>query len=236
MDEQHKTDVEQARAKLQEVQQTREARNDPRRQAEETPKTLATRKPADMEVGERGIKPVQAKPKKKKFSQRLKEALFSEDIGNGSVTEYAFFKIIIPAVKKTVSDALNSMINMALGLDPRTRTVGSSANPHTANASLYRDRNYNRPQDTYDRRDAVSEYEWDEATANDIYNQIREQIERYGEVSLDIVYSIMGMSDKVRTTDRHWGWTSMNGIRVVPLDPHCERNIIDMPSARALNR
>ena len=138
----------------------------------------------------------------------------------------------MPSVKRVVSEMANTAINMLLGLDPKTRTVG---NTHVSNASLYRDRNYNRPVDNaYRKRSAISEYEWDEDTAKDIYNQIQEVIERYGEVSIMDIYSIMGLGDRARTTDRNWGWTSMRNIDLVPVNAMRDSFIIDMPDARPL--
>lgn len=231
-DIQTQTDIEQAKAKLAEVAETKEARKDPRAG---TLTTLPARRQAGKDE-QKDIRPITAKPKKKKFGQKLKEAMFSEDIGNGSVTEHIFFRILIPSVKRVLSDMANTAINMALGLDPKTRTIQSS-NPHTSNASVYRDRNYNRPVDNYtnNRREAISELEWDEQTANDIYTQVCEIIDKYGEISIGDVYSIMGMGSKIRTTDSKWGWISTRGIEVVPLDARHERNIIDFPSARPLN-
>ena len=178
-----------------------------------------------------------AKPKKKKFGQKLKEAMFSEDIGSGSVTEYVFFKIMIPSIKRVLSDMANTAINMALGLDPKTRTI-QSVNRHTANASTYRDRNYNRSgyeSVGYGRRNAISEIEWDEETAKDIYGQISDLIEQYGSCSIADVYSIMDMGDKIRTTDRNWGWTSMRNADVIPVDRFGDRWVVDLPEARPLN-
>ena len=232
MNEQHLTDVEQAKAKLQEVAETKESRNDPR--AGEGVKA-APPAPRRETSGEKEIRPVKAKPKKKKFGQKMKEAMFSEDIGNGSVTEYVFFKIMIPSIKRVLSDMANTAINMALGLDPKTRTIQS--NTHTANASLYRDRNYNRnySREEYNRRDSISELEWNEETAKDIFSQMQELIERYGNCSLADAYSIMGLGDRIRTTDRNWGWTSMRNADVVAADRMEDRWYIDMPPARPLN-
>ena len=227
-DLQHQTDLEQAKAKLQEAAETREGRRDPR------PNTgVNLPAPRRNVEGEKEIRPVAAKPKKKKFGQKLKEAMFSEDIGNGSVTEYVFFKILVPSVKRVLSDMANTAINMALGLDPKTRTI--QTNTHTANASVYRDRNYNRSYGGGpERREAISELEWDKETAMDIYNQMTDLIERYGDCSIADAYSIMGLGDRIRTTDRNWGWTSMRGADVVPVDRMEDRWIIDMPGARQL--
>lgn len=229
-DLQQRTDVEQAKAKLQEVREVKEARRDPR-----AGDNLPMRRERPVTDGEKEIRPVTAKPKKKKFGQKLKEALFGDDIGNGNISEAIFFKYFIPWLKRGLSDMANTAINMALGLDPKTRTVGGG-NTHTANASLYRDRNYSRRDDTpsYTRRDAISEYEWDEDTARDIYTQISELIERYGECTLADAYSIMGQGDRIRTTDRNWGWTSMRNADVVPVNAMRDSWIVDMPSARPL--
>ena len=224
---QHQTDVEQAKAKLQQVAETKEGRRDPRAGT-----GVELPPPRRAATDEKDIRPINAKPKKKKFSQKMKEAMFSEDIGKGSVTEYVFFKIFIPSVKRVLSDMANTAINMALGLDPKTRTIGAG-NTHTANASVYRDRNYNRgySSNEYGRRDAISELEWSGQDANDIYVQIMEILDRYPDISIADVYSIMGLGDRVRTTDRNWGWTSKRGIELVCVDRVDDRWIIDMPAA-----
>lgn len=229
---QNLTDQERAKAKLDEIQSRKEAQNDPRNAL--APRTQPGSRPAtDDKSGD--IRPVTAKPKKKKFGQKLKEAMFSEDIGNGSVTEYVFFKILVPSVKRILADMANTAINMALGLDPKTRTI--SANTHQANASNYRDRNYARSGGDipgYRRRTAVSELEWDEDTAKDIFNQMSDLIDRYGTCSISDAYSIMNMPQMIRTTDNNWGWTSMAHADVVPVDPLRERWIVDLPEARPL--
>lgn len=229
---QTRTDQERAKARLDEIQNRKEAQNDPRSQP--APKPTPLPKPAtDDKSGD--IRPVAAKPKKKKFSQKLKEAMFSEDIGNGSVTEHIFFKILVPSVKRVLADMANTAINMALGLDPKTRTI-SASNTHQANASNYRDRNFarNAAEGGYRRRTAVSELEWDEDTAKDIFNQMSDLIDRYGNCSISDAYSIMNMPHLIRTTDYNWGWTSMAHSDVVPVDPMRERWIVDMPEARPL--
>lgn len=228
-DLQHQTDIDQAKSKLQTIQDTKEGIKTPPREGEVTI-------PAVRAPEQKDIHPVKGKPKTKKFSQKLKEAMFSEDIGKGSVTEYVFFKILIPSVKRILSDMANTAINMALGLDPKTRTI--QTNTHTANASVYRDRNYNRQysKSEYGRREAISEIEWDEVTAKDIYNQIQDVLDSYPSCSIADVYSIMDLGSRIRTTDKNWGWTSMAGIEAVCVDPIEDRWIIDVPPARPINR
>ena len=230
---QQQTDIEQAKQRLQQAAETKEAQRNPR--AGEQP--LVTARPRPATDAENDIHPVAAKPKKKRFSQKLKEAMFNDDVGKGSVSDYIFFKIIVPSFKRVVYEGLNTALCMVLNMDPKTnRIIGNGGgNTHTANASLYRDRNYNRGSDNYNsRRIAISEYEWDEETAKDIYNQIQDLIERFSECSLADAYSICGFGDKIRTTDRNWGWTSTRGMDVYPIDAMRERWVVDLPSARPL--
>ena len=81
----------------------------------------------------------------------------------------------------------------------------------------------------------IGSVQWRQETAKDIFNQMSELIERYGNCSLADVYSIMGLGDRIRTTDRNWGWTSMRNADVVPADRMEDRWYIDMPPARPLN-
>lgn len=184
------------------------------------------------------IRPVTAKPKKKGFGTKLKEAFFGENIGDGSITENIFFRIFIPKLKMVLSEMANSAINSALGLDSRTRTFGGNTyNTHQANAANYRDRNYNRVNTVGSaRRDAISEMTWDEEIANDLYNQMADVLDQFPEEGLSIadVYSMMDMGPQIRSTDYDWGWRSMRGIEPVCIDKVNNKWIIDMPAARPL--
>lgn len=226
---QNQTDVEQAKAKLRETAETMAGRQDRRTESiiRTGPQTRTGRVPDE----EREIREGTAKPKKKKFGQKMKEAMFSEDIGNGSVTEYLFFKMLIPSVKRILSDMANTAINMALGLDPKTRTL-QSGNTHTANARLYQDRRYTRAPEN--RKGILDDYEWDEDTAKDYFNQMLEVAEKYGDLSVTNVYSICGLHTLIRTTDRNWGWTPamLNRADVIPTDSSGERWVILLPEPR----
>lgn len=163
------------------------------------------------------IRPIGGKPKKKKFSQELKEAVFSGDMHGMSIPRHILFNLMIPAMKRVAADMLNSAINMAFGLDPKTRTVGAT---HVANASQYaqanRDRNF--AGNYVHRRDAVSDYTWTREDAEDIYNQCVDILDRYPSLSLANVYSIMNMPTKIQSTDEFWGWTDARCIDLVQVD------------------
>lgn len=190
----------------------------------------------DEDPGDKIIRPVKTKPKKKKFGQKLKEAMFSEDIGNGSVGEHIFFKILIPSTKRVLSDMANTAINMALGLDPKTRTI-SSGTTHVSNASMYRDRNFARGTSDYNarnRREAVSNFEWDEETAADIFTQCVDILDRYPSLSLAEVYSIMGQPELIQSTDKNWGWMDSKGIDLICADYTNKTWRVIFPPARPI--
>lgn len=227
-DIQQMTDVEQAKARLEGVVESSPVQGQNQSLIRPNPQ-----KPA--EAGEKHIRPVKSKPKKKKFGEKLKEAFFG-DIGDGSITEHIFFNIFVPSFKRVLSDMGNTAINMALGLDPKSRTI-RSGNTHVSNASLYRDRNFSRNmngQSGYPRREAVCDYTWDEETAKDIYNQINDVMEQVGYVTLADVYSIMNMGNRIRSTDKNWGWISMRNAEVYPIDANGEEWIVSLPPAKPL--
>lgn len=232
-DLQHETDIEQTKAKLREIEDTKEGRKDPRQAT-----TLIQRRQERGErvpEEEREIQAGKTKPKRKRFSQKLKEAMFSEDIGNGSVTEHIFFKILIPSTKRVLSDMANTAINMALGLDPKTRTIGAGST-HTANASLYRNRQSENRAEYYSRKGILDDYEWDEATAKEYFNRILDHADQYGDISIRGVKSIVGLGHLIRTTDNKWGWTMSTLTRadVIPVDATNENWVILLPEPRPL--
>lgn len=228
-DIQKQTDVNQAKERLEQV-----ARNRGIAEGGERTPGIIPAAPGDKSH-EKIIRPVNAKPKKKGFGQKLKEAFFG-DIGDGSITEHILFRIFIPSLKRVISDMGTSALNMALGLDVRNNRT-SGVTTHVANASVYRDRNYNRSASVgggYSRREAISELEWDEETAKDIYNQMSDLIEQFRYCNIADVYSIMGLESKIRSTDKSWGWTSMRNVEVYSIDPEGTRWIIDVPPAKPI--
>ena len=222
--------VERARERLQDAAERKSGTT------ERAPVTEAERLPAKSKSDI--IRPTDKKPKKKTFGARFKEAFFGENATPGSIAENIFFRIFIPKLKMVLSEMANSAINSALGMDSRTRTFGGNGyNVHQSNASIYRDRGYNRGGSVNGiRRGAISDEVWDEDTANDIYRQMMDILDQFPEEGLTVadVWSIMGFPERIRSTDREWGWTSKRGIDLVEIDPVKHLYIIDVCAPRAL--
>lgn len=221
-DLQKETDVSKARERLEDVA---------RQKGGGTDMVPSSSDPASTkDISEKRIVPVKGKPKTKGFGRKLKEAMFG-DIGDGSITEHIFFNIFIPSLKRVISDMGNTALNMALGLDPKTRMI-SSGNTHAGNASVYRGRNQSNQQG-YNRRELFSEYYWDQERAQEIYRQLNELINVCNKITLEDVYSIMNMPQKIRSTDRYWGWTSMANIDIYQIDPpYGEDWVVTFPPAK----
>ena len=239
-DLQQQTDLEQAKAKLQEVAETKEARKDPR--IDEKNALIQRQKDRLLQGGrvpdeQRDIREGKVPPKKKKFSTKLKEALFNTDAREGTVADHIFFDIIVPTTKRLVYESLNTALCMVLGLDPKNnRIIGS--NTHTANASLYRTRGVENRTNYGPRKQILGDCEWDEETAKDYFSQMLEVVDKYDDLSISNVYSICGLQHMIRTTDRNWGWTraTMTRADVYAIDNLGERWVIDLPEPRPLNR
>ena len=223
------TDIENAKAKLQQVADTKEARRDPR--ANENSML------PDRVRQERYIPEGKVPPKKKTFGQKLREALFPENPDN--IPEHILFDIVVPSIKKVVYEGLNTALCMALGQDPKTNRI-INANPHTSRASEYQRRTYvynaGGGNGGYSNRNPIADCEWDEQTAKDYFNDMLETVEKYDEMSVSDVYAICCLKDRIRTTDRNWGYTKALFTRaeVYPVDRMGERWIIDLPEPRPL--
>ena len=236
-DIQQQTDIEQAKTRLQEVAETKEGRKDPRANEKNTliqrnPRTATDERVPD---DQRNIRAGTVKPKKKKFGQKLKEAMFDENIGNGSVSDHIFFVIVVPSFKKLIYEGLNTALCMVLNMDPKTNRILPSGNTHTANASLYRTRSYEQ-RGGYAPRSPIADDYWDEMTAKEYFNEMLEVVEKYGDLSITNVYSICCLEKRIRTTDKNWGWTSamMQRADVYPVDAMKENWVIDLPDPRPL--
>ena len=235
-DIQKQTDLEQAKAKLAEVAETKEARKDPRANENTLISGRIAERNGRVPDSDRDIREGTTPPKKKSFWKKLKNAVFPEIQGEESVSEHVFFSIVVPSIKKLTYEGLNTALCMVLGMDPKTNRLVGNGNPHTANASTYRARQGGGYTPGYSRKPILGDDEWDEETAKDYFGQMLEIIDKYGDLSITNVYSVCGLQERIRTTDRNWGWTraTFQRANVYPVDRYNERWIIDLPEPVSL--
>ena len=153
---------------------------------------------------------------KRNDARKLADIFISEDISN--VRNYIFMDVLVPAIKKAVSDIVTNGIDMILYGD------GGRSRRNTNAASNVSYRNY------YDqRRDDEHRYSSTPAArAKSNYNDITiptrgeaeevllrmdELIDTYGIASVADLYDLVGITGDY--TDNKYGWTNIRSAEVV---------------------
>lgn len=159
---------------------------------------------------DKDIKPiVKAKTKKK---NKFAETFISEDAVN--IKSYILMDVLVPAIKKAVSDIVTDGISMLLyGDTSHSAKRSSSSAPYVS---------YNRYSDR-DRRDEYryirSGYSYDDVLlptrgdAEEVLDAMGALIETYGVVSVADMYDLVGVT--CNYTDNKYGWTNIRNAEPV---------------------
>lgn len=155
----------------------------------------------------------QAKVKKKNEIQKFADAFISEDAGN--VKSYIFSDVLVPAIKKVVSDIIKDSIDMILYGEVRA----SNKRPAADRVS------YNK---YYDRRDddrfastnrTRSGYSYDDITldsrgeAEAVRTALDDIVDQYGHVRVADLYDLVGISGDY--TDNDYGWFNVRNVEII---------------------
>lgn len=153
------------------------------------------------------------KTKKKGEMQKLANIFISEDISK--VKEYIFMDVLIPAVKKAVSDIVTNGIDMILYGESGSR---KSSNPASkvSYSKYYSDTNkrpdYRAPlnRTTYSYDDVVLATRGE---AEAVLEQMYEIVGVYGFVKVADLYDLVGVTGSY--TDNNYGWTDVSSAQVI---------------------
>lgn len=147
-----------------------------------------------------------AKTKKKSEISKIKDIFISEDASN--VKSYVLMDVLIPAMKKAVSDIVTNGIDMIL--------YGSEGGSHRRAPServSYR-RYYDQRDDrSIDRVRTRTGYSYDDiiltnrGEAEEVLSRMDELIDQYGVVSVGDLYDLVGITGTY--TDQKYGWTNI---------------------------
>lgn len=152
-----------------------------------------------------------AKVKKKSGMHKFTDIFVSEDVSN--VKQYILLDVLLPAVKKAISDVVTNGIEMLL--------YGETNRKRNGNASKVTYRSYDR---VYDRRDAaptrsrMDSYSYDDIVldsrgeAEEVLERMDELIDRYKAVSVADLYEMVGIRGNY--TDFKYGWTDLRTATV----------------------
>ena len=167
------------------------------------------------------------KTKKKGGLHKFTDVFISEDAGN--VKSYIFMDVLVPAIKKAISDIVTNGIEMML--------YGESGRKKSSNASRisYRDY-YKDDRQPRERGLARSNYDFDDiildnrGEAEDVLICMNDIIENYGLVSVADFYDLVGVTGNY--TDNKYGWSDIRSANVVRV---YDGYMIKLPRALPLN-
>lgn len=154
------------------------------------------------------------KVKKKGELRKLRDVFISEDAGN--LKTYVFMDILVPTIKKAISDIVRDGVDMILyGESGR-----GSKNSRSSSYVSYRDysgssRDRDRDRDRSPRRgreidDIIID---SRREAEDVLSNLDGIMEAYKVVSVADYYDLLGVTPEY--TDNRYGWTNIRNAEVV---------------------
>lgn len=168
--------------------------------------------------------------KKKGEMKKFTDIFISEDVG--SVKSYILMDVLVPAIKKAISDIVTNGVDMVLyGSSGRTKRPGS-----TASKVSYRGY-YNQDQPVARTIARTEAYDYDDVIlstrgeAEEVLSRMDELIDTYGVVSVADLYDLVNVS--CHYTDNKYGWTNL--VNVVPVRASGGGYILKLPRALPLN-
>lgn len=145
------------------------------------------------------------KVKPKSGVSKITDVFISEDAAN--VKSYIVMDVLVPAVKKAISDIVRDGIDMILYGESRGR--GRNSSSYHVSYRDYSRRDDDRGRDSrtrsgYSHDDIVLETRGE---AEEVLSRMDELIETYGNVSVADLYDLIGKTGEY--TDNKYGWTNI---------------------------
>lgn len=154
-----------------------------------------------------------ARVKKKNEVRRFTDVFISEDVGN--VKSYVLMEVLVPAIKKAVSDIVVNGIDMILYGETGHTRRGTKASKvsyrgyYDNKGTERQDRNPPRSRSGYDYDDVIID---NRGEAEDVLARMDELIDQYQIVSVADFYDLVDV--KSNYTDNKYGWTDIRTARV----------------------
>lgn len=173
-----------------------------------------------------------AKTRKKGEMQKFADVFIAEDANN--VKSYILMDVIVPAVKKAISDIVTTGIDMILyGEAGRSKKNGTASkvsyrNYYDQGADRVRAGSAGNRRNTPDYDDILFDTRGDAEAVLDAMNDI---ISQYGTVSVSDFYDLARVPNDNFTMNRY-GWTNISGATAVRVR---DSYILKLPRAIPLN-
>lgn len=149
--------------------------------------------------------------KKEGFFSKMFRGLISEDAKD--VKSYVFGDVLIPAIKKAISDIVSDGIDIILYGESSGKKRRSPAERVSYRSYYDRSNDYRRPNPVY------SDYSYDNiiletrGEAEEVLARMDELIDTYKLVSVADLKDLVGITGNY--TDNRYGWTSIRSAEVV---------------------
>ena len=170
---------------------------------------------------------VRTKPKS--GVSKITDVFISEDAAN--VKSYIMMDVLVPAVKKAISDIVRDGIDMILYGESRGRR-SSSASGYVS----YRDYSRSDDRDRFRDSRSRSSYAHDDiildsrGEAEEVLTRMDELIDTYGNVSVADLYDLVGKSSEY--TDNKYGWTNIRNAEPIRVR---DGYMLKLPKALPIN-
>lgn len=138
--------------------------------------------------------------KKKSEMSKFKDVFISEDVSN--VKSYIFLDVLIPTIKKALSDIIVNSTDMMLYGDTRDRKRSGSNYRNYASGRREDRGSSERRRIGYDFDDIILD---SRGEAEEVLSRMDDLMDDYGVVSVADLYDLVGMS--CNYTDNKYGWT-----------------------------
>lgn len=172
----------------------------------EEQKELA-RKPKMEKVVKRPVK-----VQKKSEFRKIKDVFISEDLPN--VKNYVIFDVLVPTIKKAVSDIITNATDMFL-FGTTSKNKSRSSIGHVSYDRFYEKNAVPNRVDTY--RAGKIHYNDisfnSRSEAKEVLDALEDMIDRYGMASVGDFFDAVEVTCDY--TDYNYGWTSLRGADVV---------------------
>ena len=170
--------------------------------------------------------------RKKNEARRFADIFIREDISN--VKSYVFMDVLVPAIKKAISDIVTDGVDMILfGTTGRNGKKGNTISGTYKNYASFSSNNSSRdryqPAERYNYDDIVYETRGE---AEAVLNQLDAIIDKYEEATVLDLYDLSGITGDY--TDNKFGWENLSRAEVMRV--RGGGYTIRLPRPIALNR
>lgn len=156
------------------------------------------------------------KTKKKTEIRKFADVFIAEDAAN--VKSYILMDVLVPAVKKAISDIVQDGVSMILYGSANGGSKNRYGNASYVSYRSYSDRDrrddrrtdYTRNRSRYNFDDIILD---DRGEAEEVLTRMDELIDTYGIVSVADLYDLVGLTCDY--TDNKYGWTNIRNAEAI---------------------